>query len=527
MSPSPQRVRNVGIGAALFLVAVALVAPMLAYPFGRDQGVFACGADVLRRGGVLYRDFWDLKPPGIYYLYRLSFLLFGHSMPAPRIMDFIFTLATAAGLLLIGRRLVSLWAGVAAALAFLTRYALGFDYWHSAQGDGFASLFLTLAALAMLAAERRRSWRLAALGGLLVGAAILLKFTLGVFLLIPLVVVAVGREEKWAPRLSRYAACLLGCGLVVGAAIALVWRAGALRDMFEILLTWNAQYATLRAAGLAAPVAQTWRFLFPGGHPLLSLIGLFALAGLVDLARRREAGAFRWLPTVWLGLMLAQVYLQGKYFEYHWLPALPPLALLAGAGVAAAWRLLRERSDSPGTATGIAAAAALVLLAALGAGYRDQFTPEIELATGRISRAAFTDGFRDRQDFSLNADLQVATYLKQHTAPGSPVFIWGFEPIIYFLADRPPASRFISQQPLVTPWSPPAWREELLRDLAGKRPAYILVVHNDVMPWVTLRPDDSAGELSQYPALDQLLKRDYHPVETIEDFDIWQRGGGA
>ncbi len=517
-----------GIGAALLLIAVALVAPMLAYPFGRDQGVFACGAEVLRRGGALYRDFWDLKPPGIYYLYRLSFLLFGHSMAAPRIMDLIFTLGTAAGLLLIGRRLVSLWAGVAAALAFLMRYALGFDYWHSAQGDGFASLFLTSAALAMLAAERRRSWRLAALGGALMGAATLLKFTLGIFLLIPLVAVAVGRErreEDWAPRVGRYAACLLGCGLVVGAAVALVWRAGALRDMFEIMVTWNAHYATLRATGLAAPIAQTWRFLFPGGQALLSLIGLFALAGLVDLARRREAGAFRWLPAAWLGLMLAQVYLQGKYFEYHWLPALPPLALLAGAGVAAAWRLLRERSDSPGTVTGTAAAAAVVLLAALGAGYRDQFAAEIGLATGRISRAAFTDGFKDRQDFSLSADLQIADYLKQHTAPGSPVFIWGFEPIIYFLADRPPASRFISQQPLVTPWSPPAWREELPRDLARKQPAYILVVHNDVMPWVTLRPDDSAGELSQYPALDQLLKRDYRLVDTIEDFDIWWRGG--
>jgi hypothetical protein len=219
------------------------------------------------------------------------------------------------------------------------------------------------------------------------------------------------------------------------------------------------------------------------------------------------------------------VYVQGKYFEYHWLPALPPFALLAGAGVAAGWRLVRERSDSPGTATGIAVAAAVVLLAALGAGYRDQFAAEIGLATGRISRSAFTEGFKDRQDFSLSADLQVAAYLKQHTAPGTPVFIWGFEPIIYFLADRPPASRFISQQPLVTPWSPPAWREELLRDLAGKQPAYILVVHNDVMPWVTLRPDDSAGELSQYPALDQLLKRDYRLVDTIEDFDIWWRGG--
>ena len=143
--------------------------------------------------------------------------------------------------------------------------------------------------------------------------------------------------------------------------------------------------------------------------------------------------------------------------------------------------------------------------------------------TGRISRTTFFDSFRDRQDFSLSADLQVAQFLREHTAPGTPVFIWGFEPIVYFLADRPPASRFISQQPLVTPWSPPQWRDELIRDLARRRPEYILVLHNDVMPWVTTCPYDSAGELAYFPRLADLLERDYRPDVTMEDFEIHRR----
>ena len=523
MPPPSRRLLRIGLGILLFIAAALIVAPMLTYPFGRDQGVFACGADVLRRGGALYRDFWDLKPPGIYYLYQLSFAAFGRSMLAPRLLDLLFSLATAAGLTLIGRRLASPSAGTAAALLFLCRYALGFDYWHSAQGDGFASLPLTAAGLTMLAAERRRSWWLAASCGALIGLAIIIKFTLGIFLLLPLIALAVSRGEELATRLARTAAYLCGTLVVVAAVAFPIWRADALKDMLEIVFTWNSHYAAIRASGLAVIIAQTWRFWWGHSHVILALIGALALTGLADLARRREAGPFRWLPPAWLGLMLVQVYVQGKYFEYHWLPALPPLGLLAGSGLVALWRILRERAESVSTARWLAAAGLIVMLAALAAGYRTQFSLEIGFATGRIPAAVFADDFKDRQDFSLSADLQVAAFLKQHTASGAPVFIWGFEPIIYFLADRPPASRFVSQQPLVTPWSPPGWRDELLSDLMRTRPQHLLVVHNDVMPWVTSRPYESADELTYFPGLAGLLRRHYRPDVSIEDFDIWRR----
>jgi 4-amino-4-deoxy-L-arabinose transferase-like glycosyltransferase len=513
----------IGVGVLVSAVGVLLVAPMLLYPFGRDQGVFACGADVMRRGGALYRDFWDLKPPGIYYLYRLSFAALGRSMLAPRLLDLLFSLATAMGLALIGRRLWSWWAGVGAGLLFLSRYALGFDYWHSAQADGFASLPLTLAALAMLAAERRRSWPLAALCGALVGAAVTAKFTLGIFLLLPLTALVIARGENLGTRLARAAGYLLGCAAVVGAMGLLIWRAQALGDMLEIMISWNAHYASIRVSDRAEIALQTWRFWFGRNSGALNLVGLLALAGLADLILRREKDPVRWMPAAWLALMLVQVYVQGKYFEYHWLPAAPPLGLLAGAGVVAVWRALRERVETEAAARWTAAGGLAVLLLALAAGYRSQFGQEIAVATGRISRATFLVGFRDRQDFSLSADLRVARFLKEHTAPGTPVFIWGFEPLVYFLADRPPASRFISQQPLVTPWSPPQWRDELIRDLARRRPEYILVLHNDAMPWVTTRPYDSAEELVFFPALAGVLEHEYRPEAPIEDFGIYRR----
>ena len=104
------RLWRVSLAVLLLVGAALLLAPMLAYPFGRDQGVFACGADILARGGALYRDCWDLKPPGVYYLYWLAISLFGHTMVAPRILDLAWTLAAAGALLALGRRLMPRWA---------------------------------------------------------------------------------------------------------------------------------------------------------------------------------------------------------------------------------------------------------------------------------------------------------------------------------------------------------------------------------------------------------------------------------
>jgi hypothetical protein len=293
--------------------------------------------------------------------------------------------------------------------------------------------------------------------------------------------------------------------------------------MLEIMFSWDLHYAALGTSGLGIIIAQTWGFWWGHAYAIVELIGLLALVGLTDLALRRDAGRFRWLAPAWLALMLIQVHVQAKYFNYQWLPAVPPLGLLAGIGVAALWRLLRERTGSVGTAGWLAAPGMVVLLAALAAGYKAQFGNEIAFATGRMSATTFAGYFKAGQDFSLSADLQVAAFLKRNTAPDASVFIWGFEPIIYFLAERPPASRFISQQPLITPWSPLEWRDELLRELAQRRPQYILVVHNDAIPWATSRHVDSARELAHFPAFADLLRREYRLKVVIEDFDIWQR----
>ncbi len=524
------RAATVGIALGAIAVGAALLSPLLAYPFGRDQGVFATAADVLSRGGVPYRDVWDVKPPGGFYLYWASFALFGRSELAPRALDLVWTLATAAAVFALGKRLLSAWAGAAAALFLIVRYVAGNTYWNTTQPDGFAALPLCLAVVAMKRTDSARHPRWAGaitpaiLSGALIGMAMLLKLTVAAFLIVPIAAALFDRRAPIRSRLWTAGAYVAGCAMVLGVVAALMWRAGALQDMIQVLVTWNAAYSRLRppVPMSSDPLYQTERFLLGLPYQYLFPIGLLAVVGTADLALRRDSARLRWLPPCWALALMASVWAQGKFYTYHWLPLLPPLALLAAQGMRAISHLLRK-SLAPVEARVISVAGVGLVLAILGLAYWRACALPVSTLTGRIPRSVLLARYNNYGDFSLLADREVASFITNNTATNDTIFIWGFEPLIYFLADRRPASRFIYTVPLVTDWSPSEWRAELIGDLDHRRPRYVLVVHNDALPWMTGRLDDSFAQLGAFPELQQLIQSRYASTGGIEDFDVWRR----
>ena len=511
---------------AVLAAATVLLSPLLTYPLGRDQGVFAAVADVIERGGMPYEDAWDTKPPGIFYVFWLSFKLFGRSEMAPRLFDMLWTLATAVAVWALARRLLSPWAGAAAGLILLFRYVTHGYYWHTTQCDGFASLPLALAALAVAAAEARRSPRYAAAAGAFAAVAITFKFTLGIFLIVPLVAAAASSEESVGRRLARAAAYLWGCAGVLLLVAGLMWRAGALGPMVETLFVWDSQYARVQAPGLLQHdvLQETVQFLIGDPLPLLFPIGLLAVVGAIDLTLRPGSGRMRWLAPAWALAMTAQIWVQGRYYSYHWLPVLPPLAILAAQGLRST-ALLLGRIRKQSVRRPVSAAGIFALCAFLAFAYWSFLKFPIRHLMGRVPRETYLRGFdaATQTDFSLVEDREVAAWLQMHSDATDPIFIWGFESLVYFLADRPPASRFVHNLPLIAHWSPPEWRAELIHDLRAARPPYILVVHNDAQPWLAGRWDDSAAQLATYPELEGLLNEHYRRGERVGDFEVWER----
>src|SRR6187551_1979283 len=83
-------------------VVVFSLAQILVFSFGRDQGIYAVVAESVLQGKVPYRDAWDFKPPGIFFVYAAAFGAFGKSMIAPRLLEVAAVLGAVLGLRRLG-----------------------------------------------------------------------------------------------------------------------------------------------------------------------------------------------------------------------------------------------------------------------------------------------------------------------------------------------------------------------------------------------------------------------------------------
>jgi hypothetical protein len=151
-------------------------------------------------------------------------------------------------------------------------------------------------------------------------------------------------------------------------------------------------------------------------------------------------------------------------------------------------------------------------------------------AASRLS--LFLDRPRDRDaervdalasvaDVNAGGNRAVAELLRAKVSAEEPVFIWGFEPVIYDLAARQPASRYLYNVPQRVDWGADSSRTILMTDLAARRPAAIVVSHHDLLPMVTGDYLDSASVLADFPALRSMLELEYLYFARVQDFDVY------
>jgi hypothetical protein len=123
----------------------------------------------------------------------------------------------------------------------------------------------------------------------------------------------------------------------------------------------------------------------------------------------------------------------------------------------------------------------------------------------------------------LKGQLGTVGYLRQNLRPGEGVFLWGAHCLIYYLSTSRPPTRFVSNLGLVSTWSPPSWRDELVRDLEKSPPRFIVLARGDQLPSITYTELDSEQYLKVFPKLDRFIRDHYSPVADFDSFVIYRR----
>jgi hypothetical protein len=502
------------VAASTLLGTVSLV-----FPFGRDQGIHAHIAEVMLSGKVVYRDVFNVKPPLTTIVHALALVIFGHSMTAIRIMDLLWTIATA--LLLytfVVHAFRSRWTGAAAGFLYSIFY-YRFGYWHTSQTDGWLNLPVAGALVFfVIAYERRdRSPSLPLLAsGLCCGLALLLKYTICV-LPVLLALMLLLRYRRYLSRaVTSVAWFLLGLTApLVLCALALL-ASGAMPAFLESQFGLVPDYATTATKmGILARLDDfVIRLLYRAslGLPATVLaVGVLA-AGVLYLRRPDRRAGLR-LLAVWLLAAFGSTFVQGKFFTYHYLSMLP-LAAVAGA-LLVAW--LTERLRRARLPFGVALVAMLIPLA----GYIPLFGRLLRVATGKTAvRDYWTSDLYIRSDYSLGDDIELADYLRQTTKAADRIYIWGFDPAVYFLARRGTVTRFLYNFPMITGYAPLRFRDEFMRTYVSDPAEVFVVEHNDATPGASGSENDSYEFLQEFPALLAFVGSEYHPDTTVGRFDV-------
>jgi hypothetical protein len=366
--------------AVLAVVIVLLHFPALTRPVvDPDEATAAVLAREMLDGGRLYVDVVDRKPPGMQYLYAMSFQATGSESLVP--LRFLMFLAQGATAVVIAVTLVrSRWERfVTVALFMFGTATLPLVDAHSASAEGFMVLPVTLA---WWCSRRSRPF----LAGLLLAAAVLIKQP-AVFAALPIVFNLWRRPD--GPR-------LVAIGGIAFSALYLV--AGSLFGLRDFVF-WN--------------VSGNSAYLF--SQPLIGIlatgigtVALFALGHIVLLGLTGRAWTDRRThPDLWLWLIAASagVIVGQRFWGHYFLQLLPPLTALA------ATQLHRFSLRK------ITAAAVVTTL---------------------VPFAVFTA----LPQPNLPSYERVVAEIEARSGPDDALFIWGTFPEVYWASGRPMATRF-------------------------------------------------------------------------------------
>ena len=496
------------------LVALAMICVLSVPAFFTgvltDMDAYAQPADKLLRGGVLYHDTLDTKPPLIVLHYALVFWLVGStSLAAVKVVTIAVLIASALILRRIHAALVpgAPGADLVALLFVLASFGgFGGDFLSSST-EIPANLFILLGVWGLVGDDF--AWRPGrlVLAGISLGVAFLYRYHAAAPLAAYGLLLALqGRKfRNLVPRLAA-----VGAGFLVPVALLVAYFA-AIGDLDDLLLHVKYVVFYMRGAEIYWPAAG-WRVL----TGVATLFQLLLLAGLevAGLVRHRRFSRQNVFLLLYLGLSLLTFALGSRFFGHYLIASIPPLALLAAA------RLSRPREDWP----------AGTLLRRLVGRYERHATAWLA-AQAALFVVANSVYFATRPAEPRYDNL--ARIVRAHTSRADRIFVWTTKTHLLLAVDRTYATRFISNDFLVgrmygtryrlpTATAESAWVAAvkelwpvLMADLQAARPKLI----------VDDTPENSTFTLDRYPPLRALVAREYGPCVRADGFCVYIRNG--
>ncbi len=348
-SPATRRSLCPTWAIALTICSTVLLGLMrLPEPLWGDQALFLVGGQAIRDGALLYRDFWDLKQPGIYGLYALAGSLFGFNGIGAHLVDLVW-MGTLALVLRSTLKTQFNRSSIADLLPWLCvgTYFAVIDSRQQMQVESLVGLPIYLAIWCNLQAAQQpaKRWRWLMLSGIAGGVVVLFKLIYlpllcALWLTYLLDQLRRSRALPWGTlgqTAARPMARILWqttWPLTIGLMLPLLPVIGywAATQMLDLAWYTQLQHPAKMMQGLPAkPIKVLIRAM---GWAVVRFFPIVLLASYALTQMRHRLNLLTTQLIVWLGLGLAMIVAQGQsWWTYHLLLLLVPVSILAADGL--------------------------------------------------------------------------------------------------------------------------------------------------------------------------------------------------
>lgn len=473
-------------------------------PMERDEGEYAYAAQICQEGGRPYADFANMKNPGIYYVYKGAFDLFGSSAASARLAALLANLLMALTCAAIikecfgakDRKAGTFLPALAALAAAIILEAATFVQGFYANSEHFL-LVLALGGMFFLLLALKYTkyfWFWLILAGLLLGASFCIKqhgvfFCLAGAALLGWSFYLQRRTFSWK-KIFFSAGLFFIAGLLPFLTILYdLYNSGVWDDFILWTVKYAEEYATQRSFwdGLGRFFVKLGQFCSSAGFvlPILSGIGIVMLVYYTffksgdNLAQSGEPsdsqvlGSKRLFAPFVLVLTLAALAAASvgfHYYGHYFLYLIPSLSLLGAAFVA-----LPGPSPLGSNVRGALFCLGLACVVFLNGQYLFFVSPD------EATRMVYPKNpFPETKYLGL--------WLKKRTPAAETIGVIGSEPQINFYAQRRSPTSFFYVYPL-TEKQPFAanMRAKFIRDMEAKRPYWLIFV-NVATSW-DIEPD--------------------------------------
>lgn len=452
-----------------WLATVVIVSIVLWTPEFGDQALFRLGADEILHGGILYRDFWDIKQPGIYLWYTLGAIV-GLDGLGVRVLEMVALLVMAG----VSRHLARTWnlspvIQAVCPLLVVVPYVLRLSISGVGQIEGLVNVFLLAQYALGLAAARRNRSILWLVSGLLGGTTLVFKTLLAPIVLVIFLGALFSRtgHDPAATGPPAWRTCIVwAAGLAVPIAAVFLYfaatgNAGLLYVTTFLLPPEVAQLPDTRPPGsFIRSVLSTGTFV-----TVTAVLAVPAVVALFRRGYRRRTAAGREVTLILWTLLATLLTFVQTPTGYRRLLLAVPIGLLAAIG--AEW--WRDWAALSRLRLGLFAAMSLVLALPL------------LVFPARLLPAAASEGF----SLSVDARRAIAQHLSEQQRKVDQIVAnrppqLGADDSVYVFSDPQIYLDLGARQAIeMNGWSPdqatPEMWTETLRELERSRPRFIYV----------------------------------------------------